>query len=191
MTVEARVEFKDEVGPFLKVMQRTLPEEYRRSLFGLGGFFRKRVKEAFATGKAGHVTWPPGSGLKVVKSTGLLKRRRSKRQGGRLSGPIGFRVDKSALTVRIGWLSKSAAVLGDDFERGQRTEVTEKTRARFFAAGLALSRSTETVRQPKRPIFVPVLKRYGKEIPVLIEKGIEKALVKSESKAKRAARVRR
>ena len=174
------ITIQDGITPFINGLRTNLPKEYRSSMFQLGGFFRKRIQESFDKKKAGSAFWPDKSKVGKVKATGKISLRQRK-IGGRLRSAVKFRVDSVNLDVHIGWASKGAAVLGDDFESGQRTKVTEKVRKRFFAADLGLSANKKVLHQPARPIFAPILSAYKDKIPELVEEGIARAVRKQSS----------
>ncbi len=74
--------------------------------------------------------------------------------GGKLAQTIGYQMKPGTMHASVGWLSKSAARMGANFQRGEKQKITPKMRGLFWAAGVKLS-GKEIISQPARPVIEP------------------------------------
>lgn len=172
-----------ESEPYFEFLSRTMPRAFERELFFVGVLLKRGVREAFRKRQAGMVKWKGPSGIRDRKNGKGIFRSRSQRIGGKLPSASGF--DTDGTTLRFGWLSRTAAMYGNQFERGKVTPVTPFMRKRYFGSGIPVG---SVIVQPKRPLFRPLYESKKGEIMASVEKGMRKQLDRGVRKATATAR---
>jgi hypothetical protein len=79
---------------------------------------------------------------------------------GRLVNASSYKVYENPLHLEVGFLSKSAAALVLLHGKRRRIRVTPKMRRFFFAVGVPLDESTQSIQRPARPWFSPVRRQW-------------------------------
>lgn len=176
----AGVEIKDESGPYLRHLADTFPREFNRALRHIGWWMRKEIQDAVYRGGPASARWPRLSQIHAGRALDDAKFEmgRGKRKPpathpyGRLVHAIGYRHNPAGMSVRIGWLSRSAAQQASKLQKGERIQVTEKMRRFYWAAGVPLSSSTAQINVPARELISPMHREKRLEIQQRIEKRI-------------------
>ena len=158
----------------------TFPGEFNRALRHIGWWLRKEMQDAVYRGGPASARWPRLSQIHAMRTIDDAKAEqgRGKRKPpathpfGRLVHAIGYRHDRAGMSVRIGWLSRSAAQQAQKIQKGERIRVTDRMRRFFWAAGVPLSSHTREMVAPARNLIGPVYQEKRFEIQKRIEERI-------------------
>ena len=110
---------------------------------------------------------------------------------GRLANTVRYKYHSQTQVVRIGFLTASASRYAEAVQAGRRGEdgsflftrrqpVTDTMRKAFWAAGVPLSKSTQYIEQPERPIVQPVYAAMNPQLPKIVEDRIYHIIAKSK-----------
>lgn len=186
----------DETAPFLRELERTFPEEYRKALKSVGWELQKATKKALRYRDPPGTSWQNRSGAtKTFRRAGRARGAKYNNlnvMGGNLLNLIRYRMKgdgvNGRMRVHIGWLNKEVAKFGWAFQHGGSTTVTRQMQKKFWAVGrsqgtnLRAPKLGSQIEQPERPLIKPVFDYYRNDIPIWIEKKIDKHLQKTAQK---------
>ena len=181
-TIGTMVRINDEAQPYLAYLARTLPGEFYRALRHVGWWLRKEIQDAIYHGGPRSRRWPALSDIQELRVLDDLKGRpRPPRTHpfGNLVRAIAYKHEPEKQRVRVGWLSRAAAIRGAELQEGFKDVLTPKVRSFFWAAGLPLSKDKTFLRTPARPLFGPIFFEKQKESRERIEKKFLSFLKKS------------
>lgn len=179
----------DGITPYMAMLARTFPKELNRALRHVGYETQKELKAIMRSGKGPAGTqWKPLSESvwmqfsRYERERGKLKLSQHGKMGtgnlfGRLPRAIGYKHDVDLMRVRIGVLSKSAAVLMRSLQQGFQTDVTGKLRRKFNTGNL--SGAGESITTPPRPLFAPHFRNIESGLAKRIEDRIHAYLAGS------------
>jgi len=186
------VSVKDDAGPFLDYMARTLPGEFDKALRSSGWWLKREIQQGIRGGSpagrpysplswittnrvlqrplGGYLLWT-GSGWKNTRRIQRKQRIPSKgwRALGRLYGAVRYRFYKDSRKTVVGWINKSAERLGMIQEEGKNVRITERMRRFFWASGIPLKKETRYIKIPARPTIGPVYEKEEDKIGLYIE----------------------
>lgn len=181
------VHVMDTATPFLLELAETMPKEFARALKSVGWWLSQDIKkgiEAEAPAGQKYVPLTPRilnkrQKAKVDRSSGKLivvgRLSENRRKPlGRLKQAVGYQFRQDQITTRIGWLSGSAARLGEAQEGGANQPFTPKMRRFFWANAVPVGKSTSRMYIPARPTIGPVFEQRQSQIPGYIEDKIWK-----------------
>jgi hypothetical protein len=178
-----RISIDDGGGRYLRHLAEIFPKEFARAIKSAGWALRKDLQEDIYRGGPGEARWMPLSGPhagKVFDDAKPVKPNVPRTHPmGQLVRAIGYRYDAASQSVRVGWLSHSAAKRGAELQRGFRTRVTKKMRRFFWAIGVPLAKGTTMIETPERPLFDVVLRHRERAIQRYIENKVHDSVRKS------------
>lgn len=159
-------------GRYLRRLASQFPREFAKAIKSAGWALRKDLQDDIYKGGPGEARWSPLSGPhagRVFDDAKGIQRVPRTHPMGQLVRAIGYRYDRSSQSVRVGWLSHSAAKRGAELQRGFRTRVTKKMRRFFWAIGVPIAKGTTMIETPGRDLFDTVMRHREKAIQRYIE----------------------
>lgn len=187
------VKIVDAATPFLKKLAEQMPNEFNRALRSTGWWLKKEVQEGIKSGAPGGQQYTSFSGIKTSKTKKYKTTRHegkmvvfgsySRKPGkplGRLGTAVRYQYYGDSRRVLIGWLSQSAAKLGELHEGGGEVALTAKARRFLWANAVPVSKATTKIVIPRRPTIGPEYQQNQAAVPVYIEKTMWKHILKIE-----------
>lgn len=177
-----RMSIDDGGGRYLRRLADQFPREFAKAIKSAGFALRKDLQEDIYRGGPNESRWSPLSGPHAGRVFDDAKGRpRVPRTHpmGQLVRAIGYRYDAASQSVRVGWLSHSAAKRGAELQRGFRTRVTKKMRRFFWAIGLPLAKGTTMIETPGRDLFDTVMRHRERAIQKYIENKVHDSVRQS------------
>lgn len=165
MSEYAQINVMDEVTPFFRNVLKNNPTYIRKVSKSVGFWMRQEIKSGVSAGAPGGDSFKKRSPYGKVRSK--FDPHAPTAWYGKLRYAVGYEYDNGR--VLIGWLSRSAAILGDYLGKGDRVPVTDKTRQRYQAAGVKLRNDTNQIVLPARPIFEPSAVDFYRRTPAYVE----------------------
>ncbi|GAB6125027.1 hypothetical protein [Humidesulfovibrio idahonensis] len=185
----------DTAAPWLSYLARTFPAELNKALASIGYEARKEMSAIMKAGEGpAGVSWAPmslasaqfrsytraqnradkkagGTGIWKVTGTGSLF--------GKLYRAVGYKRDVETMSVRIGFLSYSAAILMKALQEGFVTSVTSRMRRKFNTGDL--SGVGGSIIDPARPMVEPYYRQIEASLPGRIQNKILAYLDQAQS----------
>ena len=185
------IKIDDTATPFLSYLARTFPEELNKALGALGWMLKNEIQDSIYGANPPGASWPPLSDIQTYRVLDDVKR---EKMGKKLRAPatnpfgalvraVGYRRDKHAMKVQIGWLSASAASWALKLQKGFSTEVTPQMRRFFAASGLGIPKGG-TIETPGRDLIGPIFEHMHPQFGPFLERKVGEYL---RGAAKRAA----
>lgn len=169
-------------GRYLRHLAAQFPREFARALKSAGWALRKDLQTDIYQGGPGGARWMPLSGPhrgQIFDDAKGYRRVPRTHPFGQLVRAIGYKYDATTMSVRVGWLSHSAAKRGAELQRGFRTRVTKKMRRFFWAIGVPLRKGTTMIESPGRDLFDTVLRLRQKAILNYVENKVHESVRKN------------
>ncbi len=169
-------------GRYLRRLASQFPREFAKAIKSAGWALRKDLQDDIYKGGPGEARWSPLSGPhagRVFDDAKGIQRVPRTHPMGQLVRAIGYRYDRSSQSVRVGWLSHSAAKRGAELQRGFRTRVTKMMRRFFWAIGVPIAKGTTMIETPGRDLFDTVMRHREKAIQRYIENKVHDLVRKS------------
>lgn len=159
--MDLRIEYEDKASAFLLQAAQDNPKWIASALKSAAWKSQRVIKEGIKSGAPNGKPYAPRS--LTPKQRRLLEAalghtpKRTYPLMGRLRQAVGYdsRRAKDGI-VTVGWLSKSAVLIGSKQQEGFQTPISDKTRRAFAAAGIILRRGTTMTTTAARPTF-PVM----------------------------------
>lgn len=177
-------------GRYLRRLASQFPREFAKALKSAGWSLRKDLQDDIYKGGPGEARWSPLSGPhagRVFDDAKGIQRVPRTHPMGQLVRAIGYRYDRSSQSVRVGWLSHSAAKRGAELQRGFRTRVTNKMRRFFWAIGVPIAKGTTMIETPGRDLFDTVMRHRERAIQQYVERKVHEHVRKSAGRFSWAA----
>ena len=187
------VQIVDAATPFLKKLAAAMPAEFDRALKSTGWWLRKEIQTGMDAGSPGGQDYKPFSG---IKTSGSKKYKTGRHEGrmvvfgaynrkagkplGKLRSAVRYDYYADSRRVLIGWLSQSAAKLGELHEAGGQVDVTPKMRRFMWANAVPMAASTTKIAIPRRPTIGPEYAQHQAAVPDYIEAKMWKNIQKVE-----------
>ena len=159
--MQLQITYEDMATPYLKQLVANNPKWIASALKSAAWKSQKVIKSGIQSGAPGGQTYAPMMPDKMRRALDLALGNTGKTRYspmGRLQRAVGYdssRVNQGVVTV--GWLSHSAVYLGSKQQEGFPTEVTDKLRKAFAAAGIKLSADKHQLQTASRKTYAPVL----------------------------------
>lgn len=159
--MQLQITYEDMATPYLKQLVANNPKWIASALKSAAWKSQKVIKSGIQSGAPGGQAYAPMMPDKMRRALDIALGNTGKTRYspmGRLQRAVGYdssRANQGSVTV--GWLSHSAVYLGSKQQEGFSTEVTDKLRRAFAAAGIKLSADKNQLHTASRPTFPPVL----------------------------------
>lgn len=177
-------------GRYLRRLASQFSREFAKAIKSAGWALRKDLQDDIYKGGPGEARWSPLSdphaGRVFDDAKGIQRVPRTHPMG-QLVRAIGYRYDRSSQSVRVGWLSHSAAKRGAELQLGFRTRVTKKMRRFFWAIGVPIAKGTTMIETPGRDLFDTVMRHRERAIQQYIERKVHEHVRKSAGRFSWAA----
>ena len=177
-----RMSIDDGGGRYLRHLAVEFPRDFAKALKSAGWALRKDLQSDIYNGGPGEARWNPLSGPhagRVFDDAKGLPRIPRTHPMGQLVRAIGYKFDAASQSVRVGWLSHSAAKRGAELQRGIKTRVTQKMRRFFWAIGVPLAKGTTMIETPGRDLFDTVMRHRERAIQRYIENKVHDSVRQS------------
>lgn len=177
-----QVSIDDGGGRYLRHLAETFPAEFARSIKSAGYNLRKDLQTDIYRGGPSEARWNP---LSSIQAKGVLDDAKGRKFSprthpmGDLVRAIGYRYDEDTQSVRVGWLSHSAAKRGAELQTGFKTRVTKKMRRFFWGVGIPVKKGQTMFSTPARDLFDTVLRSRERHIQAYIENKVHEHVQKS------------
>lgn len=169
-------------GRYLRRLADQFPREFAKAIKSAGWALRKDLQDDIYNGGPGEARWSPLSdphaGRVFDDAKGIQRAPRTHPMG-QLVRAIGYRYDRSSQSVRVGWLSHSAAKRGAELQLGFRTRVTKKMRRFFWAIGVPIAKGATMIETPGRDLFDTVMRHRERAIQQYVERKVHEHVRKS------------
>lgn len=169
-------------GRYLRRLATQFPREFAKAIKSAGWALRKDLQDDIYNGGPSEARWSPLSdphaGRVFDDAKGIQRVPRTHPMG-QLVRAIGYRYDAASQSVRVGWLSHSAAKRGAALQQGFRTRVTKKMRRFFWAIGVPIAKGTTMIETPGRDLFDTVMRHRERAIQRYIENKVHDSVRKS------------
>jgi hypothetical protein len=169
-------------GRYLRRLATQFPREFAKAIKSAGWALRKDLQDDIYKGGPSEARWSPLSdphaGRVFDDAKGIQRVPRTHPMG-QLVRTIGYRYDAASQSVRVGWLSHSAAKRGAALQQGFRTRVTKKMRRFFWAIGVPLAKGTTMIETPGRDLFDTVMRHRERAIHQYVERKVHDHVRKS------------
>lgn len=170
-----RMSVNDGGGRYLRRLADQFPREFAKAIKSAGWALRKDLQDDIYNGGPGEARWSPLSdphaGRVFDDAKGIQRVPRTHPMG-QLVRAIGYRYDAASQSVRVGWLSHSAAKRGAELQLGFQTRVTKKMRRFFWAIGVPIAKGTTMIETPGRDLFDTVMRHRERAIQQYIERKV-------------------
>jgi hypothetical protein len=176
------VSINDGGGRYLRHLAEQFPREFARALKSTGWALRQDLQTDIYAGGPREARWKPLSGphsRRVFDDAKGIARVPRTHPMGQLVRAIGYRYDAATQSVRVGWLSHSAAKRGAELQSGFKTRVTKKMRRFFWAIGVPLAKETTMISAPRRDLFDTVLRARERHIQGYLENKVHASVRKA------------
>lgn len=150
----------DTLSPFIHKLVKESPKFVSSTMKSLGFNFRKLTQEGIKAGSPGGKTFAPKKGTLAFRRA--LSPKAPTTWYGRLRSAIMYEYHTNVLD--IGWVTPSAAFIGDIQEQGTIHYVTGKMRRKFAEAGYPIGSRSE-IDVIDRPVFMPMAQSLFPKIP--------------------------
>lgn len=172
LSVNLRGSIDGNMQDFFKRLAFTCPQEWKRTMSGLGYAIRSEVLHAIKTGGASiGEPWKP---LSKIQRNNLFSRygkkgrtRMALRPMMRLKGAMRYQIGQDGKSVQMGSLHRNledyfeAVQAGEFLQKKSDTQaVSPKMRKKFFAAGMPLKKGTKSIAIHDRDLMMPVFNKY-------------------------------
>ena len=159
--MELKITYDDMSTPFLKQLVANNPKWIASALKSAAWQTQKTIKSGIKSGAPGGQEYAPMMPAKMRRALEEVLGGDGKTRYppmGRLQQAVGY--DKSQANegiVTVGWLSHSSVYLGSKQQQGYETEVTDRIRRAFAAAGIKLKAGKTALHTASRPTFDPMM----------------------------------
>lgn len=173
------VRIEGDAGSYLRHLEASFPREFARALKSAGWALRKDLQNDIYRGGPSEARWSPLSSIqsrRIIDDHKGHPRVPRTHPMGQLVRAIGYRFDASTQSVRVGWLSHSAAQRGAELQAGFKTRVTKKMRRFFWAIGLHPGPVGSLIETPARDLFDTVIRNRERAIHKYIEDKVHAAV---------------
>lgn len=158
------IDVRDSIEPTLVKLLQTNAKYLRAVSKSVGWFVQKETKAGIKSGAPGGQPFEERIPYKIRKA---LSETAKHAWYGAMVNAVGYEYSNGS--VNIGWTSKAAAAYGKIQEYGMLREVTSNMRKYWAAVGYPLSKNTEVLNVPERPVFEPMANVVEKQIPSYVE----------------------
>lgn len=174
------IDVNDQITPLTKFLINSNKDWQRKLGKSLGYTTISKIKREAKRGRPGGKQFAPKIPDEVLKK---LNPKKGNGWLGRMlaagKGPSAVGYEYKNGKVLVGWTSKSAAMIGDYFEKGVDRNVTPAMRRKWGRgnAEVYLKWRTRTLKLPERPIFEPSMANMNysafieKKVKSYLEKG--------------------
>lgn len=155
-----QIKFEDNLTPFLKRIIAEKPQWMGSALKSAGYWSQQQIKKGIKSGAPGGAIYAPLMPVWIRRKIEIeLHGTAAKNYNpmGKLANAVGY--DKTKANdgiVTVGWLSKSAVLIGTKQELGFFNTVTQRMREAFAAAGHPISEDKKVIQVIARPTYKPM-----------------------------------
>ena len=178
------IDVVDEIQPTLEGLSRNNKKAMRSAVKSLGWFLQRELKKGVESGSPGGDTFQERIPHEIRRK--LQGGSAARKWYGKMRNAIGYQYEDGIL--RIGWVSKTAAMYGRKQEFGYKTPVTDEIRKKYAEAGVPLSQNTKYLYLPARNVFDPMAGELHPQIAPYVQEKLNEYATQTVEFSKKARR---